>query len=100
MILTPSSVLTWPLRQLGLDAGHALSNANLSAAQTRAAQIEQFAYLTSRIAAADNNVAVLTRPNSCRDPNTGVDVVVFRDGKLSRVSLALDRHVLDQIYGG
>lgn len=100
MIPTPRSVLTWPLRQFGLDGGHTLSNANPTAAQTRAAQIEQFAYLTTRIAAADQNVAVLTCPQSYRDLNTGVDVVVLRDGKLARLSLVLDKHVLDQIYGG
>ena len=62
------TVAGYPLRQLGLDPGHADRQFQPSAARTRAAGIEQFAYPTGRIAAEDERVAVLTRPTGCDKP--------------------------------
>jgi hypothetical protein len=96
---TVRTVATWPLRQLGLGSGHTIANATPTDERIRAARIEQFAYLTSRIAAEDGRVAVLTRSTGGDKPTNEVDVLVFRNGELIKLSLALDTDMLDAIYG-
>lgn len=93
------TVVSWPLRRLGLASGHTIANASPSAERIRAARIEQFAYLTGRIAAEDERVAVLTRSTGSDKPTNEVDVLVFRNGELITLSLALDTEMLDAIYG-
>jgi hypothetical protein len=92
------SVAVWPLRQLGLEPGHAVANAKPTAERTRAAQIEEFAYVTSRIAAHDERIAVLSQPPGARRPNA-LRAMMFRDGHLVKVDIALADDVLDAIYG-
>jgi hypothetical protein len=93
------TVAGWPLRQFGLESGHAIANANPSAERTRAAQIEQIVYVTSRLAADDENVAVLSRPTHGDKPTNEVEILVFRGGKLIKLPLALDTDLLHAIYG-
>ena len=106
MITDPVRYLVvWPLRQLGLVSSRAIENAKLTPQRKQAAQIEQFAYIASRIAAVDENVAVLTQPIRIPDPGTDADetnqveAVVFRHGELTRVRIALDPSVLAALYG-
>jgi hypothetical protein len=50
-MLTPiRHVALWPLRQMGLESGRALQNANPSPAQRQAARAQQFAYIKARLA--------------------------------------------------
>jgi len=69
------------LKWLGLDAGRAQANARPDARRLRSDRIEQFAYIASKLAAAEEPLVMIARDRSGTRPEE-VSIAVFDGDRL------------------